>query len=693
MKKIFLCVAIIAILPLLITAQSVKKAQKAMDRYDFTSAIIILKKTIENGKNLNVTIPMLAECYRMQHDIFNTRAWYSRAVTLPDAKPVTFLYYAKALEATGDYKAAREFFLKYDSLASDKKGLFFAANCDSVLGSWKNIKPVYEIKSVDKINTDKSEFGPVFYKGSLIFSSDYNYGTGKGKTYGWTGRGYLDIVKASPTAPGEYWNDMQKPSLFDNKLNQTYHDGPCTFNKNGDTIFFTRSYKDKAKKENGFKTNMLKLFYATRTEGSGWSEPKSFFLNSTDYSVGHPALSPDGKTLYFASNMPGGFGGIDLWMVSREAGSWSKPTNLGNAINTSEDEMFPFINDDGSLFFASNGHPGYGAMDIFCSRKTATGWSSPVNFHPPINSSFDDFAMAFAPGCKIGFFSSNRPGGKGNDDIYAFKEKEPEAIVVLAPRFIQGHVKDKSTLLPIAGATVFILNPVTNKVKVLKTDANGLYQTSVETNDTLIVKAMKNEYIGDCLSWPFDLINPGIVLDAPRDLLLDKLVVNKIFTIENIYYDFDKYNIRADAKPELDKLIRIMKENAIKVELGSHTDCRGSFKYNERLAENRAKSAVDYLTSGGIEPDRLIAKGYGEYKLVNNCSDDVPCTEAEHQANRRTEFKVLDYVDVTAQKDFFDPDLLKEGEVIDLYLLPSGFFRECLMRKPLSSGETPGATK
>lgn len=682
MKNIFLCVAIIAVLPMCITAQSARKAQKAMDEYNFTKAIIILKKTIENGKGESVAVPMLAECYRMQHDVFNARAWYSRAVALPDAKPITFLYYAKALEAAGDYAAAREFFLKYDSLASGKNGAFFAANCDSITGSWKNIKPGYEIKLVDKINTDQSEFGPVFYKGNLVFCSDYAYGTGKGKTYGWTGRGYLDMVKASPAVPGEYWNAMQIPTLFDTRLNQTYHDGPCTFNKSGDTIFFTRSYKDKAKKEDGFKTNMLKLFYAIRTEEGGWSTPKPFFLNSTDYSVGHPALSPDGKTLYFASNMPGSYGGIDLWMVSRVAGDWSKPVNLGNTVNTSEDEMFPFINDDGNLFFASNGHPGYGAMDIFCSRKTETGWSSPVNLHPPINSSFDDFAIAFVPRCKIGFFSSNRPGGKGNDDIYAFKEKEPEAVVVLTPRLIQGHVKDKTTRAPISGATVFILDPVTGKVKVLKTDASGLYSTRVETSDTLIVKAMKNEYIGDCLSWPFDLINPGLVLDAPRDLLLDKLAVNRVFTFDNIYYDFDKYTIRADAKPELDKLIRIMKENAIKVELGSHTDCRGSFRYNERLADRRAKSVVDYLTASGIEPDRLIAKGYGEYKLVNGCADGVPCTEAEHQANRRTEFKVLEYVDVSAQKDFFNPDLMKEGEVIDLYLLPSGFFRECLLSKP-----------
>ncbi len=690
MKKIFLSIAAIVFFPLFIAAQPLMRAQKAMDRYDYDEAIKILKKEVENEKYKSAAVPMLAECYHMQRDIFNTRAWYSRAASLADAQPKTFLYYGQALLATGEYKAALEIFRKYESFGSDGKGAFFAAHCDSVLGPWKDLKPKFEIKLVEKINTDQSEFGPVFYKGNLVFTSDYPYSLTSDKKYGWTGRGYLDMVISDPLAPEEFWGEMEKPSILDAKLNQVFHDGPCSFSTGGDTIFFTRSYDDKAKKENGFKTNLLKIFYSSRTSG-GWSEPKPFFLNSPDYSIGHPALSPDGETLYFASDMPGGFGGTDLWMCRREADGWSAAINLGKVINTMEDEMFPYIKKDGSLYFASNGHPGYGALDIFCSKEIKGVWSTPLNLHPPVNSSFDDFTLSYTPNGKIGFFASNRPGGKGIDDIYEFRQKEPEFIaakVKMSSSILQGYVKDKATQLPIESATVFILNPETGKVKITKTNAAGLYRASLESPGKLVVKAMKNGYIADCLSWPIEIVTPGAVLNAPRDLLLDKLEVNRVFRIENIYYDFDKYDIRADAEPELNKLIRIMKENPVKVELGSHTDSRGTFEYNETLAQNRAESAVGYLVDAGIDPERLIAKGYGEYQLTNECADGVPCTDQRHQANRRTEFKILGYVEETTEQGVFNPDLFKEGDVVDLFLLPSGFFYECLYNKPVATGGT-----
>lgn len=676
MKKI-IYTAIIAFLPMLMIAQPLKKAQKAMDKYDYTEAVEILKKVVNDDKYQSQAVPMLAECYRMQHDVFNTRSWYGRAVSLPEAKPESYLYYGQALQATGEYAAAREMFLKYAGQTTGNKGILFATQCDSVLGPWKNLKPGFEVKTVNKINSDQSDFGPVFYNGNLVFASDYSREGGSGKQYGWTGRGYLDIVKAAPSAPDYFWGDMETPSVLNSKFNQVYHDGPCSFTADGNTIFLTRSYKDNAKKENGFKTNLLKLFYATKTDGE-WGEVQPFFLNSPDYSIGHPALSPDGQILYFASDMPGGLGGTDLWMCKREGEGWSPATNLGNTVNTTENEMFPYVKEDGRLFFASNGHPGYGALDIFCTKQENGAWTTPFNLKSPVNSSFDDFAIAFAPGKGNGFFSSNRPGGKGNDDIYGFKRLEvPTPVVMPLPAYITGIVKDKRTMVPIEGATVFALNPNTGKILVMKTGPDGVYKAAVERPGDYVVKGMKPTYLADCTPLPVTEIKPGTTLSAPRALLLDKLEINRVFRIENIYYDFDKYNIRADASVELDKVVKILQENPINVELGSHTDSRGTFKYNERLSQNRATSAVNYIVSQGIAQSRITAKGYGENQLTNKCADGVFCSEEDHQLNRRTEFKVIEYSSPEQQAGQFNPDLFNNGEELDARLLPAGFFAPC----------------
>jgi outer membrane protein OmpA-like peptidoglycan-associated protein len=336
--------------------------------------------------------------------------------------------------------------------------------------------------------------------------------------------------------------------------------------------------------------------------------------------------------------------------------------------------MFPTICNDSILYFASEGHPGFGALDIFKTTNRNGLWSIPVNLFPPVNGPGDDFALAFAPGTKNGFFSSNRSGGLGSDDIYAFRVSE--ATVVL-PSYISGLVKDKTTWQPIIGATVFLLNAKTGKVKILKTDADGMYKTKVEKPGEFIVKAMMPDYIADCMPFMLADISPGATSTAPRDLLLDKLIVSKIFRIDNIYYDFDKYNIRADAKPELDKLVRIMNENKINVELGSHTDCRGSFKYNDKLAQHRAESAVKYITGAGIDKNRITAKGYGEHQLTNKCSDGIACTRDEHQANRRTEFKVISLDQAISNPQQFNPELYFDGQELNSENLPPDFFKDC----------------
>ena len=281
-----------------------------------------------------------------------------------------------------------------------------------------------------------------------------------------------------------------------------------------------------------------------------------------------------------------------------------------------------------------------------------------------------------------GFFSSNRPGGLGSDDIYACKRMKAQPGITRVnqekePFFISGYVRDKNSLSPAAEATVCLLNTKTGKVKVLHTNAEGFYKSAVDKGGSYVVKAAQLNYISDCLSFPQAEEDTTTRLNAPHDLLLNKLEVSKIFILENIYYDFDKWNIRADAEVELDKLVKIMKENPISIELGSHTDCRGSAQYNIKLTQKRAESVVRYIVQQGIESSRITARGYGESKLTNRCSDDVPCSPAEHQANRRTEFKVTGFnAPYTIPR--FDMSKLNAGDEIPVNMLDSDFFINCL---------------
>jgi len=669
MKRYIYILVMSITLPALMSCQPIYKAQKQMDKYNYAKAIDILKKAETKEKTHDAAMPMLAECYRMQRDIENAKETYAQAVTIPGAKPETFFYYAKTLQATGDYEKAREMFQTYSQKnPSDPSGPLYVSYCDSVLGPWKKLDPAFEVKPVNNINTKESDFGPAIYDGELVYASDFSNNPADGKKYGWTGRGYLNIMKSIPESAGNFWGSMGAPAEFDSKLNQEYHDGPATFSADGNSVYFTRSFFGKAKREGIYKTNELKIYYATKTNGV-WGEVKPFFLNSKDYSVGHPALSADGQTLYFVSDMPGGQGGTDIWMCKREGEAWGKPLNLGKTINTKENEMFPTITEDNLLYFSSEGHPGYGALDIFKTSNVNGNWTTPVNLQQPINSSYDDFAIAYAPGSKIGFFSSNRSGGVGSDDIYAFRVVEAPS-----PSFISGLVKEKTTLQPIAGATVFLYNPNTDNVKVLKTGTDGMYKSIVEKPADYVVKATMLNFIADCSPFTLKELKPGTTLNAPRDLLLDRLVVNKTFNIDNIYYDFDKYKIREDARPELDKLVQIMKDNQINVELASHTDSRGTEAYNDKLSQKRAESAVKYIVSNGIDMSRITAKGYGEQQLVNKCSNGVKCTAAEHQANRRTEFKVTSINVPALKSEQFDPGIYNEGQDINAKVLPPQFF-------------------
>ncbi|MBK7174964.1 MAG: OmpA family protein [Bacteroidales bacterium] len=694
---------ILGILILSFTGNSqhlIRKAQKRMDLFEYSRAIEILQKAIDKPSCHAAAIPMLAECYRMQHDVEASRSWYEQAVTLPNPQPEWFLYYAKSLQASGDYNRAAEIFKKYSEVnPSDSKTANYIKQCELLQGEWKNKPPKFEVRTLNGINSKESDFGPALYSNGFTFTSDRGFIDIDDDTYGWTGRKYLNIYYAKPKVNGEFFGDYRDPYPMQGSFNQSFHDGPVNFA--GDSLaMFTRSFRDKnARKTGKIKTDFLKIYSSKRIRGD-WQKMEPFFMNSYDYSVGHPALSSDGALLYFVSDMPGGFGGADIWKCNRTPSGWSNPVNLGAAVNTSGDEMFPSLKSDGTLFFASDGLPGYGGLDIFSTRETAQGYLTPENIMAPINSSFDDFSIIWIPGTTYGMFASNRPGGQGLDDIYAFKklkgiaieeeivEEEQKAVETeketIAEEIqkqtvtIWGHVKEKETGLAVENAVVFILNELNDSVIIVRTDAQGIYKAILPVPAPLIVKATEQGSIPDCLAWKADVMLAGQDNLAPRDLLLSKLQLNKVFALENIYYDFDKSDIRPDAEPALDKLVSIMKDNPITIELASHTDCRGSFAYNDKLSLRRAQSAVNYLKSNGIGIDRIQSKGYGEYQLTNRCSDGVKCSEDEHQANRRTEFKVIEMQSPKSMPmDSFNPDKYSPGTKIIREALPADFFMQC----------------
>jgi outer membrane protein OmpA-like peptidoglycan-associated protein len=621
----------------------IKRATRQMNQFKYSKAVKVLEKAAA-GKDTAVSKEaqlLLADCYRMQNDIPKSREWYGKIVNGTGTRDtLAVYYYAQALRSLGDYTAAKQMFLKFAELSpADPRGKLYAGYCDSAT-AWKGKSPKYTVADAASLNSEHSDFSPVFYEKGILFASDRSNRTGKG-SYQWTGNSYVGLFYSQLNKEGDYSKGFTKPALVKGLFNSGYHNGPISFDKDFNKAFVTQTTIYRVKESKGplpLGMHLLKMYDGTRKNGK-FRSMKSFFLNSKSYSVGHPALSPDGKTLYFISDMAGGYGGTDIWYCTYENDKWGEPVNAGPIINTPENEMFPFISSKGDLYYSSTGLPGFGGLDLFVARKAGNSWSQPVNLGYPANSSYDDFSFAVDGTDSTGIFSSNRPGGSGEDDLYTFKAL-PEVKIIL-PVFLAGCVKDKTTGKPMIDVPVTITEAASGKVTTVRTDVLGCFKTNIEKGNSYLVKAMKPGYTGDCLTVIVEKDERLNDLNIPRVLLLEKIAEPKVFTVGNIYYDFDKSNIRADAKPILDSIVMIMKENPVTLDISSFTDCRGSASYNEVLSQKRAESVIRYLVSQGIDASRITGKGYGESRPVNKCVDNVPCTKQEQQANRRTEFRII----------------------------------------------------
>lgn len=591
-----------------------KKADRLYDDFAYLEATELYKELIEKEYNVTYNSKKLGDTYMMLRSPENAVHYYGDIIEDTTVSPEYYYKYAQALRGTKRYDESREWLRKYLESGRGSEEIQTMLTKDE----YKS-KATYKLQP-SEFNTEVSDFGVFVKEDKVYFVSARAQDDGvKEKTYSWNGEPFLDI----------YVMDMTTGTVnpIEGEINTKLHDGPAVISPDGNTIYFTRNnYMGKKEgKRDKDKVNHLKLYSATASE-DGWAEVKELAFNSNDYSVGHPSLSPDGKTLYFTSDMSGGIGGTDIYKVAiDENGNFGTPENLGEPVNTEFDESFPFMDSDGTLYFSSNGHAGLGLFDIF---KLEDGTIE--NLGEPVNSSMDDFAYFQVADSKQGYISTNRGGG--SDDIYVFNK--------LNPLVLKGQVTDAVNGNPISAATVRLMDETGEQIAFLETDSEGNYQTGIDRDKTFPVEAKEIEYeafegqVSTMDSDDKDEIIYDIQLSPVKD-------VEYLAEIENIYFDFDKSNIRPDAADELDKLIELMKNEypELVIEIGSHTDRRGSNAYNQKLAERRAQSTRDYMVENGIAPERIIEfKGYGETEPAIDCDR---CSEQDHQLNRRSMFKVV----------------------------------------------------
>lgn len=714
------------------------KAEKLYNALAYHEAIPLYESYLQKHDSARA-MAHLGDCYRLTSRYDKAEYWYSKAVSKGDVEAKYKLYLAQMQQVNGKYDEAAKWYAKYkEEVPEDRRSANEMKAC-SDYGQFLLSRDRYTVKDLS-FNSGGYDFSSALFDGGLIYSSSLDSAKAISREHTWTGTEFFDMwyVKGDKSNFG-------KPQRLKGDAATKYHEGAVSFTSDYKKVYFTRNnYYNNKVKSSSDKIVKLKI-YESDVEGKTWKGAKNFPFNNDEYSVGHPALTPDGNTMYFVSDMPGGYGGTDLYVTKKEGESWNTPKNLGPEINTEGREMFPYVNSDGELYFSSDAHGGLGGLDIFRVKQNAkTGkWGKIRNIGAPINSSYDDFGLHYGTDKSYGYFTSDRPDGKGLDDVYTFTDDGIylEGIVVdaetgepiCASKVVMSAKADQSergrtttecdgefefnvirntdykfsgsaegyntndlveaTTKGVGpGGKVFVKIPLTKKkdyamsitvlgrspkpgqdsagiliplpnskillssqcegwTRAFTTDENGKICEVVRCDCDYIVVANAQGYLpgsvnvikddGECKIDRKCGVNPKEV-----EVVLDKIPEEGDDTIQielkDIYYDFDKWNIRTESERELTKVLSFMQENpdAI-VEIGSHTDARAPFEYNIKLSQRRAQSVVDWLIARGISKSRLQPKGYGETQPRNGCTDGVPCTEYEHQRNRRTTFRVI----------------------------------------------------
>jgi outer membrane protein OmpA-like peptidoglycan-associated protein/tetratricopeptide (TPR) repeat protein len=734
------------VLSLLLSIASTAQTGRLMKADDLYGKVAYAKAALvyENLLGSSVDTPelkaKLAHCYYQNHQLTKAEEVYRQAFSASTDLPLDhFFYFAQTLKQNGKYVESDQWMERFHGKEQkDNRGIQFTENTaylTKILGSPTHFK-------IDTVffNSPSADFGGYKYQAEnqLLFVTSRRKSLIK-RSWTWNADNFLDLYVVTPN------DSKDNPTRYLKKVNTKFHEGPLSFNKAESQVYFTRNNLAKGKDRRDQKgIQNLKLYHASIDGFGKWTHVKELTINSRDFSVGHPVFSLDEKYLYYVSDMPGGFGGADIYCAQiLPDGNLGTPVNLGSKVNTEGQEMFPWFSKDGQLFFSSDGQIGLGGLDIFVAEVDNEGNVTGVQHAgKDINSERDDFSLIFNRNSKNGYFSSNREGGQGSDDIYSFemiepfifklmlkgtltdiasKERIPNAVVelkdaagnVIATALTDGFgryefsvdpeksftlhfsakgyesvkqsvstvnpkgseiiqnsdleklptfglyclVVDASSKQPLSQTQLKITHKITGEVLMdTLTSAvgdvlRGLTKEKIGNQLNLTIDIKKDGYLGKTVNFTHNITQSGIInVHDKLDLSLDKLEVGmdlaKLIDIKPIYFDLNKFNIRKDAAIELEKIVKVMNEYpTMVIELGSHTDCRASIAYNEKLSDNRAKASAAYIKSRITNPERIYGKGYGESKLIVDCPCEgtvkSTCPEEEHQKNRRTEFVIM----------------------------------------------------
>ncbi|WP_300489929.1 OmpA family protein [Flavobacterium sp.] len=625
--------------------QKLKDADKLFHGMCYVDAAKAYEEYLEKEPNPSIqTLMNVGDTYYYLGDMRKALTWYKKLYTVQgqNLNEVYMLRYTQTLRGVRDYEDANKITKEYLKGKGNQE-MIDSFNAQQKYNDSLAQKPsLYKIVPLE-INTSYSDFGSTFYGNQLVYSSSKKGGKLIKRLYSWNEQPFLSFYVADRNAStGALFNE--KP--FYEEINSNYHDATLTFSPDLKTIYFTTNATKKNKnklKIDKEGVNNFQIFRGTIENGKVINIEKMFF-NSYEYSVGHPSLSPDGKWLFFVSDMPGGYGETDIYVAEVFAdGSINTPQNLGPKINTIGREMFPYYN-NGILYFSSDGHYGFGGLDVYESKHSGKlNFDEPKNLGEPVNSNKDDFSYIIDAETKYGYFSSNRDGGKGDDDIYFFTKSKAEC-----NQFVSGTVVSAKTKLPIAGAAIKVYDSFGDLKFETATGEDGKYQITIPCSATYKFDASKEGFANQ---------DKPVVANAKNEAKLSvdfELAKLEDFTVKDgknekidvnpIYFDYNKWDITPQAVTELDRVVYVMRTfPKVKIKIESHTDSRGTDSYNLKLSDNRAKATQRYIIESGIEPERVLsAIGYSETRPKNKCRNGVKCTEAEYAVNRRSDFIIVE---------------------------------------------------
>jgi peptidoglycan-associated lipoprotein len=613
---------------------SVALAEKAYNNEKYFTAADLYKKAIPDVRKKDTKVELtfkIGECYRLINNHKQAATWYDKAIKAGYDSSFAYLKLADALKAQDRFDDAID---AYKELLAknpnDSATMKLIENCKMIL-EWKKKDVFFDVYNETSLNTKDMEYAPSFYGKGIIFTS--NRGTVKGKNYyERTGKNFENIYAAQNTGK----NKWSKPESLNKDINSAFNEGVASFDNTNRVLYFTQCNGPKGKE------NSCRIF-STQNEGNTWTEPTEVAIPNPDSAIlGHPSISADGNRIYFASDLKGGLGGKDIWYSDRQGTSWSSPINAGPKINTAGDEEFPFIHTSGTIYFSSNGRNGMGGFDIYFCDFEDGDWTEALNLKSPTNSAGDDFGFVLDENKEIGYLSSNRFGGKGEDDIYS-------AYAIPLVYTIVGKTINNATNKVLAQAKITIIGS-DGSTQTITSDATGSYKFNIKKDVNYQLNSSKYRFFGDV----GEATTYGLKESKEFNInfKLNPIPLKEI-VLKGILYDLAKADLREESIHILDSLIKTLRDNpTFVIEVASHTDSRADSAYNIDLSQRRAQSVVDYLQSKGIEVERLVPKGYGESRLLNDCKDGVECTEEQHQQNRRTSFSVVseDYVPKEAPK-------------------------------------------